>query len=139
MAVVLGGLAVSAQQPAGVPSFRVIVHPRNRVNSVSREFLANVFLKKATRWSGDRVIRPVDLDARSSARRHFSRDVLKRPVEAVRSYWRQVIFSGRGVPPPEFEDDQQVIAFVLRHEEAIGYVSSDANLSAAGVKIVVVK
>jgi ABC-type phosphate transport system substrate-binding protein len=139
-ALLLGGLAVSAQPPAApVQPFRVIVHPKNRVSTVSREFLADVYLKKATRWPGDRVIRPVDLGARSAVRHRFSNDVLKRPVEAVRSYWRQIIFSGRGVPPPEFENDEQVISFVLKHEGAIGYVSSGADLHGVGVKIVTVK
>ena len=43
---------------------------------------------------------------------------------AVRSYWLQVIFSGRGVPPPEKPSDKDVIAYVKAHPGAIGYVAA---------------
>ena len=46
-------------------------------------------------------IRPVDLRPNAATRRLFSERMLRRSVAAVRSYWQQRIFSGRGVPPPE--------------------------------------
>jgi hypothetical protein len=59
--------------------------------------------------------------------------MLGRPVAAVRSYWQQQIFSGRGIPPPELDGDQAVVKFVLQNEGAIGYVSGNAELGAAKV------
>lgn len=116
------------------PQFQLIVHPSNPTASVDRRFVAEVFLKKRTRWSDDRAIRPVDLSPQSSTRRRFSRDALKRSVEAVRSYWRRIVFSGRGVPPPELDADQDVVSYVRKHPGAIGYVSVGADVS--GVKVV---
>jgi hypothetical protein len=120
-------------QPA--PAYVVIAHPQVRVARVSREFLADVFLKRKTRWPGDKLIRPVDLDARSSVRKRFSDDVLRRTTAAVRNYWRQIVFSGRGVPPPELDDDRAVVDYVLRHEGAVGYVSSAAAGALGGAKL----
>jgi hypothetical protein len=54
--------------------------------------------------------------------------VLKRSVAAVRNYWQQRIFSGRGVPPPELDSDEEIVAYVLKHRGAVGYVSGSAEL-----------
>lgn len=115
------------------PQFRVIVHPSNPVTSVDQRFLADAFLKKVTRWGHDEAIRPVDLHADSPVRRHFSDDALKRSVAAVKNYWQQLVFSGRGIPPPEMDSDEQVVKFVLRNPGAIGYVSGTANVEGAKV------
>jgi len=118
---------------AAAPSFRVIVHPANPIASAARDFLADAFLKKITRWDDGEALRPVDQRADSEVRREFSEHVLKRSVQAVKTYWQQRIFSGRGVPPPEFESDAAVVEYVLKHRGAVGYVSGACELGGAKV------
>lgn len=130
-ALLLAVLALPGR--AAAPGYRVIVHPSNPATSLDRRFVADAFLKKVTRWPNDQLIRPVDLDRDSAVRRRFSDDVLKRSVAAVASYWQQLVFSGRGVPPPELDSDDQVVRFVLRNPGAIGYVSDGAGIETAKV------
>ncbi len=130
--------ALAFAQTAGTPgAYRVIVDPHNRVGAVERMFLADAFLKKATRWSNGRVILPVDLGSDSAVRRKFTEDVLKRSVGAVRNYWQQQIFSGRDVPPPELDSEAEVVQYVLKHPGAIGYVSTGTEIY--DCKVVAVK
>jgi len=70
-------------------------------------------------------------------RRRFSEQVLNRSVTAVRSYWQQIIFSGRDVPPPELGGDAEVLEFVKKHVGAIGYVSGAASTN--GAKVIAVR
>jgi len=128
-------LAVSAfaQSRQGLPAFRVIVHPSNPVATVDRKFLADAFLKKTTRWSNDQAIRPVDQRSDSAARNRFSEEVLRQPVDAVKNYWQQIIFTGRDVPPPELDSDDDVVKYVLKYPGALGYVSGGASLNGAKV------
>jgi hypothetical protein len=111
------------------PPFRVVVHPRNPTTAVERQFLANCFLKEVTRWGDGEALRPVDLKPGNSVRKRFSETVLKRSVTAVKSFWQQRIFSGRGVPPPELESDDAVVAYVKEHRGGVGYVSPAADVS----------
>lgn len=116
-------------QPGLAPAaYQVIVHPNNHLASVDRKFIADAFLKKSATWPGGDAIRPVDLAPSSPVRRQFTGDVLRRSVEAVRVYWQQRIFAGRDLPPPEFDTDEEVVKYVLKHEGAIGYVSAGAAL-----------
>jgi ABC-type phosphate transport system substrate-binding protein len=130
-------LALAASSPMSIageptpPSFRIIVHPKNSVARLERRFLADAFFKNVTRWPDGSLIRPVDLQPREPVRSAFSQRVLERSVRAVKAYWHQRIFAGRGVPPPELARDADVMAFVLQHEGAIGYVSSSFDASSA--------
>ncbi len=133
----LGYVAFAEPPVAVAPSYRVIVHPQNATTGLERDFVSNAFLKKVTRWRNGEVIRPVDLPADTHTRRKFTEEVLSRSVSAVRSYWQQLIFSGRDVPPPELDTDAAVIAYVLKNPGALGYVSGAANLT--GVKPVAVR
>jgi len=110
------------------PALRVIVHPTTSAHALEREIVADMFLKKVTRWPGGDAVRPVDLRPDDPTRRRFSEAVLRRSVQAVRSYWQQRIFSGRDVPPPELDSEASVVAFVSRFPGAIGYVSGAAKL-----------
>lgn len=115
--------------PPPPPAFRLIVHPNSPVTSLDRRFVEDAFLKKVKTWPTGEVIRPVDLEPESDTRRRFTEEVLRRPLAAVRAYWQQRIFSGRDVPPPELDSDQQVIDYVMKYPGAIGYVSGAAALN----------
>jgi ABC-type phosphate transport system substrate-binding protein len=122
---------------ADTPAVIVIVHPDNPVTRLDKKFITNAFLKKRSRWGDDTAIKPVDLEPGSSVRKKFSKDVLGRSVSAVRRYWNQQVFSGRGVPPPELDSEEDVVRYVRKNRGAIGYVSEGVDLE--GVKIVQVR
>jgi hypothetical protein len=139
LALTLAALSATwfAHAGSASPVYRVIVAPSSPFVSVDRQFLQDALLKKVSTWPNGAVIRPVDLAPSSRVRRQFTEDVLRRSVEAVRSYWQQRIFSGRDLPPPELDTDEEVVKYVLQHEGAVGYVSAGADIE--GLKIVSVR
>jgi ABC-type phosphate transport system substrate-binding protein len=122
--------------PAETAGFRVIVNSENPVSTANGNFVADAFLKKVNEWSDGLGLEPVDQKTNSETRRAFSLAVLGRSVAAVRTYWQQRVFSGRGVPPPELDGDVEVVRYVGAHRGAIGYVSEAANLD--GVKVLTI-
>ena len=130
-------LLVSVSALAQEPAYRVIVHPDNPTSSLSRDQLADMLLKKVTRWPDGETINPVDQRTNSHARKELTERVLRKSMAAVRSYWQQLIFSGRSLPPLELDSDAAVVAFVAKHRGAVGYVSGEAKLD--GVKVVATK
>lgn len=117
--------------------FRIVVDPENPAAEMTREVVADVFLKASTRWPDGATIKPVDQKADTGVRKAFSERILKRTIPAVRSYWQQRIFSGRDVPPPELESDEAVVRYVREHRGAVGYVSGAAN--PGGTKVISVR
>jgi ABC-type phosphate transport system substrate-binding protein len=131
------GVRQAAAHSDASPDYRVIVNSDNPVTAVPREFLADAFLKRTTRWTSGEVLKPVDQRSTSFVRQKFSDGVLHRSVAAVKNYWQQRIFSGRDLPPPELDSDEAVVSFVSSHHGSVGYVSGAAKLER--VKPVVVE
>ena len=107
--------------------FKVIVNPENPIGSVDRDFLRDVYLKKSNEWGGGETIHPIDLASKYPARDRFTEHVIRKTPAQLRTYWNQQIFSGKGVPPPEAGTVADVIAYVLAHKGAIGYLPADAD------------
>lgn len=129
-------LVVSPAAADNAPAFRIVAHPSTPGAHVSRDFLTNAFLKNVTRWPDDQPIRPVDLRIDAAARKSFSEAILRRSVAAVKAYWQQRIFSGRGVPPPALDSDDAIVEYVTSHPGAVGYVSGTAPIGSAKVMAV---
>jgi ABC-type phosphate transport system substrate-binding protein len=129
--------AVFAAGDARAEELKIVVHPDNPVTEVSRGFLREAFLKKSTQWSRGETIRPIDLARKYPVRERFTREVVKKTPAQLKSYWSQQIFSGKGVPPPEADTTNSVIAYVLANRGAVGYVPAGADTR--GAKVVKVK
>ena len=138
IAIVIGSTAVLLPQASGLAqasgSYKVIVNNANPVDSISTRDLSRMFLRKLTRWSGELVVNPVDLNPDSTVREQFSTDVLGKPVFAVKAYWNRQIFSGAALPPPEKGNDAEVLTYVQANPGAIGYVSATAEVT--NVKVI---
>ena len=137
LSVLLAGLVGSttaARPVAPQPEFVLIVNRTNPVTALAASEVGKIFLKKAELWPDGTPTAPVDLSESSPIRASFTREILRRSVPAIKSYWQQEAFSGRDVPPPEEASDDDVIDVVKSIPGAIGYVSPNAQLR--GVKTV---
>ena len=125
--VLIVGFASGAARAEDL-GFVVIVNADNPTTSIARDALSNIMLKKVTKWSDGQTAEPVDRDAGSFVRGQFSTMIHRKSVGAIKSYWQQRIFSGRGVPPVELRSDAEVVALVQRTNGAVGYVASSADI-----------
>jgi ABC-type phosphate transport system substrate-binding protein len=118
--------------------FKVIVNAEQRSEKLSKDDVSRIFLKKLTRWSDGTEIRVVQPKGDTAVRAAFDPAVHDRSPAAIRTYWAQMVFSGRDVPPVEKANDEAIVDFVRQNRGAIGVVSEGAAL-AGGVKGVEVK
>lgn len=128
-------MLVSSSTWAQTKSYKVIVNPSNRLTSISYENVSRIFLKKTFKFPNGLSASPIDLPGNSAIREQFSEDVHGKSASDVEGYWKQLIFSGRDIPPVE-KNEKGVLDFVRSNEGAIGYVSSTTDTS--GVKVVLV-
>jgi ABC-type phosphate transport system substrate-binding protein len=124
------GPAAAANEP-----FVVVVNVNNSLTQMRAMEVSNLFLKKTTAWKDGKRVLPVDLLSPASVRESFCQKVHSRGPAAVKSYWQQMIFSGREVPPVEKGSASEVLAFVRSNPGAIGYVPAGTALG-GGVKAI---
>jgi len=90
-----------------------------------------------TLWDTRKPVLPVDQTADSPVRRTFTKQVHRRTIASVQTYWQQQTFAGRGVAPPERASDVDVLNYIRQFPNGIGYVTADADLG-SDIKVLIV-
>jgi ABC-type phosphate transport system substrate-binding protein len=118
---------------ADAATVRLVVNSSNSTPSITKAKVADLFLKRVTRWDNGRAVTPLDLSDKSAARGAFCKELLGKEVVWVKSYWQKMIFSGRATPPAELSTEAEVLDYVRNNADAIGYVADGTSLP-AGVR-----
>jgi ABC-type phosphate transport system substrate-binding protein len=132
IAVLMPLLMLAPLTEAGVA---VIVNPANAA-SLSEDDVQRLFLGKTKSFPGGAEATPVD-NKTAASREAFNQALLGKNESQVKAYWSQLVFTGKGTPPKELDNDAAVKAFVAANPGAIGYI--DAGQVDGSVKAVLTK
>jgi len=110
----------------------LIANKEVSTNSLETRTLKRIYLGLHTRWSDNQKIVPVMLDG-GETHEAFVKEMLNKTVSKFVIYWKQALFSGRGVPPKSFSNEKELIKFVASTPGAMGYISG--NTVPVNVKI----
>ena len=114
----------------------VIANPGVKATEVSKADIKEVFTGNATTLKdGSRVV-PILLNE-GTANEEFLKVYIGKSDSAYRATRRSLVFSGAAMMPKTLEGDAAVVAFVMAHTGAIGYI--DKESPHAGVKVLTVK
>jgi ABC-type phosphate transport system substrate-binding protein len=108
--------------------YRLIVHRSNAISRLSRDQVSKIFLRKITQWDDREPVLPVDQSPDSPVRRSFTKQIHQRTIAAVQTWWQQQTFAGVAVAPPERASDTDVLEYIRRYPNAIGYVRAGIPL-----------
>jgi len=123
-------LAVHAALSAAA-GVQLVANPSVHAAAVSNEDLKNVFLGTKKSLPDGSNVEPV-LAESGAAHEAFLKDVLGKSDQALRNYFKTLVFTGKGSMPKSFASDADIIKYVAKTPGAIGYVNAGAD--AAGVK-----
>lgn len=129
-------LIACAATAALAADVKVIANPSVGATALSADELKGIFLStKSSLGDGSRV-EPV-LEKGGPVHESFVKTFLGKSDAALETYYRSLVFTGKGSIPKTLASDAEVIAYVARTKGAIGYVGSGAQTD--GVKILQVK
>ncbi|MGO4891058.1 hypothetical protein [Flavobacterium sp. W21_SRS_FM6] len=103
----------------------IIVNPNND-SAIDAKVAQRIFLGKEGKFSNGKEAIPVNQIADSPSRTDFDTTVLGRSSAQVSAYWSKLVFTGKGIPPKEVQNDAEAIALVADNQDAISYVDSSA-------------
>lgn len=101
----------------------IIVHPNND-SVLDTKTVQRLFLGKAKKFPNGQEAIPINQSDSSSTRSTFDTNTLNRSSSQVSAYWSKLVFTGKGTPPKEVDDDNAVIDLVSKNQNAIGYIDS---------------
>lgn len=101
----------------------IIAHPDNHMMGISKDELERIYLGKSRSFPDSSSVKAVDQAVGSQARDTFNNKVLRMTEGKRKSYWSRIVFTGKGKPPLNLDDDAAVIEWVANHPEGLGYVT----------------
>ena len=111
-----------------------VVSAKIAVTSLSQSQLADIFLGKATRFPDGTVATPIDQNEDSPARERFYAQFAGKSPAQVKAHWSKIIFTGRGQPPRQVANGNEVRRAVAETPGAIGYL--DARMVDSSVRVI---
>jgi TonB family protein len=133
--LVAAGLMIFAPAISLAGDVKVIANSSVKADTISTAELKRVFLEEKNSLADGTHVEPV-LQKGGPAHAAFLQEYLGRSEDDLQTYYRTLVFTGRGSMPKAFGSDAEVVAYVARTRGAIGYVSSAASVG--GVKILAI-
>lgn len=115
---------------------KIIANSSVGATSVSAEELKGVFLDTKSSLGDGSHVEPVLLKS-GAVHEAFLKDYVGKSDSALETYYRSLVFTGKGSMPKSFSSEADVVAYVEKTKGAIGYVSSAT--ATAGAKVLEVK
>jgi ABC-type phosphate transport system substrate-binding protein len=125
-----------ASNPALAGSVKVIANASVKADLISTDELKSVFLQETSSLRDGSHVEPV-LAKSGAAHETFLNEYLGKSDSALQTYYRSLVFTGKGSMPKALGSDAEVAAYVAKTKGAIGYVSAGA--SSEGAKTLQVK
>ena len=125
------GLMTSVSLTAFAGDIKLIANSSVKAETISAGELRRVFLEESNSLGDGTHVEPV-LEKDGAVHQAFLREYLGRTDDDLQTYYRVLVFSGRGSIPKNLGSDAEVVAYVARTRGAIGYVSTATSTD--GVK-----
>jgi TonB family protein len=133
--LIAAGWVIFAAVGAWAGDIKVIANSSVKADTISAAELKRVFLEEKISLADGTHVEPV-LNKDGEVHEAFAQQYLGLSGDDLQTYYRTLLFSGRGSMPKAFESDAEVVAYIARTRGAIGYVSSGS--SAEGVKTLII-
>jgi ABC-type phosphate transport system substrate-binding protein len=108
---------VSAEEP-----LVVVVNKDNPVEQLSRSELIDLFMGKYVAFPNDIKAIPVELNSDHKNKIRFYQNLVGMPLSRVNAYWSRLRFTGRKRSAVFKSNENDLIAYISAHKQAIGYV-----------------
>ncbi|MCB0385024.1 MAG: hypothetical protein KDD43_06500 [Bdellovibrionales bacterium] len=132
VSLILGALVYwSSSGAIAQEKFVLIVNAKNSITQVNTKEAKDIYFGRKLFWESGVKIRPALLDQKNPVTNLFLSGCLDTESTRYLSFWRRRLFSGRGVPPKQFQSEKELLEFVSQNEGAIAVVSTPPSGSAA--------
>ena len=125
------GLIISVSPAAFAGDIKLIANSSVKANTISAGEFKRVFLEESNSLADGTHVEPV-LEKDGAVHEAFLREYIGKTNDDLQTYYRALVFTGRGSMPKKLASDAEVVAYVAKTRGAIGYVS--AQTSTPGLK-----
>jgi len=104
----------------------VIVSARSSIEALRTDQVAAIFLGQSARFPDGALATALDQPIGSIERNQFYVRVTGKTPALLKAHWSKLVFTGRGQPPRELQDNAAVRRAVAEDTGLIGYIDREA-------------
>jgi len=105
--------------------------------TLSKEQISDIFLGKITSLPDGHRVAPIDQPESNPLRNEFYLKVANKSAAQAKALWAKLYFTGRGEPPHEAKNDDDIKKIVNSTRGAIGYIDQSAVDKSVKVLLIV--
>lgn len=94
------------------------------VNTLKKEDVKNIYLGYKRMWNNNQIIELTSISDGPIAESFMKKYLNKRNSQCL-IYWKQLMFTGRGMMPKRFKTEAELIQYIAKTKGTIGYVSEE--------------
>jgi TonB family protein len=121
--LVAAGIVIFASPNARAGDIKLIANSSVKADAISVDEVKRVFLLENNSLAEGSHVEPV-LQKDGPVHQAFLQEYLGRTDDDLQTYYRALVFTGRGSMPRKLGSDAEVVAYVAKTRGAIGYVSA---------------
>jgi len=103
----------------------IIVHPENTAK-IDAKFVKNLYLGKVSKFSDGTAANPVILGDNEKMTQLFLKEIVKQKPTQFKRFWSKALFTGKGTPPQELENQLEMLNLIMTDRTAIGFIHADS-------------
>lgn len=104
----------------------IVCSPKNVLTSIELEDVKKIYLGKTRTFPNNQPAVPIDQAHDSDGYQEFLTKVIGKNVKEIRAFWSVKIYTGRGTPPAQMDNDAGVKEWLHKNVEGIGYIDQKA-------------
>ncbi len=131
--VLLIALATSLCASASGTDLVVVVSAKSQITTLNPNQISDIFLGKTNTFPNGAQALPIDLTEGTPARDEFYARLTGKSAAQIKAHWSKIIFTGRGLPPKEVFDSNEVKRRLAENPNAISYM--DQNMVDGSVRV----
>ena len=102
----------------------VVSRTDSDIQELSRSQVRQIFMGGTL----SRKYKPAVFSVGTDARTTFNTQIIGLTEHRVQAYWSQLLFTGRAKPPAEFSEANDVIDYLLKEPNSVGYLPGELPL-----------
>ncbi len=131
--VLLTALSTSIGASAAGADVVAVVSATSQVMTLNPHQIRDIFLGKTNTFPNGGHAVPIDLTEGTPARDEFYAKLTGKSAAQIKAHWSKIIFTGRGLPPKEVPNGNEVKRQLAENPNAISYI--DQNLVDSSVRV----
>jgi hypothetical protein len=120
--VLLITLATSIGASAAGADVVAVVSAKSQVMALNPNQISDIFLGKTNTFPNGGQAVPIDLTEGTPARDEFYANLTGKSAAQIKAHWSKIIFTGRGLPPKEVLNGNEVKRRLAENPNAISYI-----------------